>query len=197
MSRAACLESSSSPKARRSSSHRATPLAIPSSTWRSPKAVFGRPKQKTSICSPSTPADSTGVTRRTWPNYAASKPPAKPRSSKPSKRPHSSRTWQRAKARPITWRKPSPDRNFEFSTEEIARMVNRWRRLMEAKKFAAGSRKRFARPRSLYDRPLAGRSRPTEVPGSDSRRKYCSENDGSGKLRLSPHADRLRYPYKR
>ncbi len=31
--------------------------------------------------------------------------------------------------------------NFEFSTEEIARMVNRWQRLMEAKKFVAGSRK--------------------------------------------------------
>jgi hypothetical protein len=32
-------------------------------------------------------------------------------------------------------------RNFEFSTEEIARMVNRWHRLLEAKKFAAASRK--------------------------------------------------------
>ncbi len=32
-------------------------------------------------------------------------------------------------------------RNFEFSTEEIARMVNRWRRLLEAKKFAAAPRK--------------------------------------------------------
>jgi hypothetical protein len=32
-------------------------------------------------------------------------------------------------------------RNFEFSTEEIARMVNRWVRLQEAKKFAAASRK--------------------------------------------------------
>jgi hypothetical protein len=32
-------------------------------------------------------------------------------------------------------------RNFEFSTEEIRRMVNRWRRLLEAKKFAAASRK--------------------------------------------------------
>jgi hypothetical protein len=32
-------------------------------------------------------------------------------------------------------------RNFEFSTEEIHRIVNRWRRLLEAKKFAAASRK--------------------------------------------------------
>jgi hypothetical protein len=32
-------------------------------------------------------------------------------------------------------------RNFEFSTEEIARIVNRWRRLPEAKKFAAAPRK--------------------------------------------------------
>jgi hypothetical protein len=32
-------------------------------------------------------------------------------------------------------------RNFEFSTEEIARMVNRWRRLLEAKQFAATTRK--------------------------------------------------------
>jgi hypothetical protein len=32
-------------------------------------------------------------------------------------------------------------RNFEFSTEEIAHMVNRWIRLQEAKKFAAASRK--------------------------------------------------------
>jgi hypothetical protein len=32
-------------------------------------------------------------------------------------------------------------RRFEFSTEEIQRMVNRWVRLQEAKKFAAASRK--------------------------------------------------------
>jgi hypothetical protein len=32
-------------------------------------------------------------------------------------------------------------RHFEFSTEEIHRMVNRWLRLQEAKKFAAASRK--------------------------------------------------------
>jgi hypothetical protein len=32
-------------------------------------------------------------------------------------------------------------RGFEFSTEEIDRMVNRWRRLLEAKKFAAARRK--------------------------------------------------------
>jgi hypothetical protein len=32
-------------------------------------------------------------------------------------------------------------RNFEFSTEEIHRMVNRWQRLLEAKKFIAASRK--------------------------------------------------------
>jgi hypothetical protein len=32
-------------------------------------------------------------------------------------------------------------RNFEFSTEEIRRMVNRWHRLLEAKKLAAASRK--------------------------------------------------------
>jgi hypothetical protein len=32
-------------------------------------------------------------------------------------------------------------RSFEFSTEEIARMVTRWRRLQEAKNFAAAPRK--------------------------------------------------------
>jgi hypothetical protein len=32
-------------------------------------------------------------------------------------------------------------RNFEFSTEEITRMVTRWRRLLEAKQFVAASRK--------------------------------------------------------
>jgi hypothetical protein len=32
-------------------------------------------------------------------------------------------------------------RNFEFSIEEIARMVTRWRRLLEAKQFAAAPRK--------------------------------------------------------
>ena len=36
-------------------------------------------------------------------------------------------------------------RNFEFSTEEIDRMVNRWRRLLEAKSFAAGLRKPLRR----------------------------------------------------
>ncbi len=32
-------------------------------------------------------------------------------------------------------------RNFEFSTEEIARMVSRWRRPLEAKQFAAVPRR--------------------------------------------------------
>jgi hypothetical protein len=32
-------------------------------------------------------------------------------------------------------------RNFEFSTEEIYKMAARWRRLLEAKQFAAASRK--------------------------------------------------------
>jgi hypothetical protein len=34
-------------------------------------------------------------------------------------------------------------RNFEFSTEEIARMVSRWHRLLEANQFAAPPRKAF------------------------------------------------------
>jgi hypothetical protein len=36
-------------------------------------------------------------------------------------------------------------RNFESSTEEIDRMVNRWRRLLEAKKFAAAPPKDASR----------------------------------------------------
>jgi hypothetical protein len=46
-------------------------------------------------------------------------------------------------------------RNFEFSTEQIGRMVTRWRRLLEAKQLAAATHKPFAGPRSGYDGPPA------------------------------------------
>lgn len=51
---------------------------------------------------------------KTWPNCAAFKPNAKPRSTKPSRRPRFSRTWRRPRASPLTCPKPSPAANLNF-----------------------------------------------------------------------------------